>query len=154
MRHLLVTLLLCITGFVASAQVSVSYFPFVSVLQLGTNTERLFWGDFKLATNTAFANMDMELSPKWNFRRDAFANLYAGAGISLNFSYAGSSNSLLNGYFADMGVRVKPFSQCRPLQIVFELSPYVNQTFDGGKLRTRLGLSWTFLPKPKNNKPL
>lgn len=157
MKALINAMMLLLFTLSAQAQMSVSYFPFVSVLQAGTNTERTIWADWKLVVNTNVSNMDMEISPKWNFHRGSIAHSYVGIGPSINLSYIGSTNSVLNGYLLDFGSRIKPFSKIPEAQIVFEVSPYVNRHFDGGKLRARLGVSWNFLPKKHNkeqpNKP-
>jgi hypothetical protein len=126
------------------SQVAVSYFPFQSVLAISSNTERLLWADYKLETNTFAGNMDMELSPKLNFNRTEAVNYYTGPGVSFNPAYTFSDLTVLNGYFLDFGVRVKPFSRNRSFQVVFEISPYANKNFNGGSIRTRLGLGWNF----------
>jgi hypothetical protein len=144
MRVLINAIILLLFTLSASAQMSVSYFPFVSVLQAGTNTERTFWADWKLVVNTNVSNMDMEISPKWNFHKGSIAHSYVGIGPSINLSYIGSTNSVLNGYLLDFGTRIKPISKIPEAQVVFEVSPYVNRHFEGGKLRARLGVSWNF----------
>lgn len=137
------------TLFPAKAQVALSYFPFQSLLTVSSNTERLLWADFKIETNTFITNMNMELSPKWNIKRTEAVNYYFGAGLSLNPAYITADLPVASGYFADIGVRVKPLKQHRNFQLVFELSPYINSELGGGNIRTRLGLSYNFNHRKK-----
>lgn len=86
----------------------------------------------------------MEFSPKYNVRMSERVNYYLGAGISINPLNGASDLPVTNGYFFDCGVRIKPLSEDRNVQIIFELSPYVNREFSGGSLRTRLGIGYNF----------
>lgn len=126
------------------SQVAVGYFPFQSVLAVSTNTEKMLWLDYKLETNSFVSNLNMELSPKWNFKRRESVNYYVGAGIAFNPLYAFSDLPVVNGGFLDFGARIKPLKQLKNLQVVFELSPYVNADFAGGNIRSKLGLAWNF----------
>jgi hypothetical protein len=150
MKPIILTLLMALSWISTFAQVSVSYFPIQSVLAISSNTERLVWADYKVETNTFFSNLNMELSPKINFRRTPAVNYYSGAGISFNPAYQASDLPIVNGYFLDLGVRIKPIRQYRNLQLVFEVSPYLNKEFNGGSLRTRLGISYNFTRKITN----
>jgi hypothetical protein len=132
-------------------QVAVSYFLYPSWLSISTNVEKIVWGEYKLETNTFATNMNMELSPKINFKRGEVVNYYAGIGLSFNPSYIVADLWPINGYFIDIGARIKPFEKNRHVQIVFELSPYLNTDLHGGSLRTRLGLSYNFTRKHKTN---
>jgi hypothetical protein len=134
----------CFSFLFFKAQVAVSYFPFQSILALSTNTEKLLWGDFKLETNTFFTNMNMEFSPKCHIKRSETVNYYIGAGLSINPVYIAADLSPLNGFFADIGVRIKPLKTQPNVQLVFEISPYVNALLSGGNFRTRLGLAYNF----------
>lgn len=134
------------------SQVAVSYFPFQSIVAISSNTERPLWLDYKIETNTFSANMNMELSPKINFRKSELVNYYVGPGVSFNIANSFQNLSLINGYFVDVGARIKPIKKCSNLQLVFEVAPYINQAFDGGILKTRLGLAWNFA-KNKSSKP-
>jgi hypothetical protein len=125
-------------------QVAVGYFPFQSVVSLSTNTEKAVWLDYKLETNSFSSNLNMEISPKWNFKRKESVNFYFGAGIAFNPMYAFSNLPVVNGSFLDFGARIKPLRQLKNLQVVFELSPYVNADFAGGNIRSKLGLAWNF----------
>jgi hypothetical protein len=133
------------------AQVVVSYFPIQSTLSVASNTDKLLWGDFKMETNTLFSNINMELSPKVNFRRREVVCYYLGAGINFDPTYKYKNTPFVNGFFADFGARIKPFAQCRNLQLVFEVSPYVNKEMIGGNLRSRIGVAWAFTKKLQNN---
>lgn len=127
-----------------SAQISIGYFPFQSLLSITSNTEKLAWVDFKMETNTFASNLNMEISPKINFKRTDCVNYYIGPGWSFNPTNAYSDATITNGYFLDFGARIKPLSNWRNLQLVFELSPYVNTDFTGGNFRARLGIAWNF----------
>jgi len=126
------------------SQVAVGYFPFQSVVSLSTNTEKAVWLDYKLETNSFSSNLNMEISPKWNFKRKESVNFYFGAGIAFNPIYAFSNLPVVNGSFLDFGARIKPLRQLKNLQVVFELSPYVNADVAGGNIRSKLGLAWNF----------
>lgn len=137
-------ILLLLSSPMLHSQVSVGYFPFRSLLSVTSDSEDLFFADLKLETNTFVSNLNMELSPKWNFSRSERVNYYAGVGIAFNIAYAFSDLTVINGAFLDFGARIKPFPKTRNFQVVFEISPYANKEFSGGNLRTRLGLAWNF----------
>jgi hypothetical protein len=143
MRLIFVLTALVISTFM-HAQVAVSYFPFQSILSISTNTEKLCWADYKLETNSFVSNFNMELSSKLNVRKRELTNYYTGPGISFNPAYSFANLRVLNGFFIDFGVRIKPIAKQRNLQVVFEISPYVNREFSGGNIRTRLGVAWNF----------
>ncbi len=126
------------------AQVAISYFPIQSILSLSTPTDKRLFADFKLETNNFISNLNMEISPKFNFKRLDKINYYGGLGISLNPANSFANLPLANGYFIDFGIRAKPFEKLHNLQVVFEISPYLNKEFNGGNLRTRIGLAWNF----------
>ena len=107
--------------------------------------ENAVWLDYKLETNSFSSNLNMEISPKWNFKRKESVNYYFGAGIAFNpIYYAFSNLPVVNGSFLDFGARIKPLKQLKNFQLVFELSPYVNADFAGGNIRSKLGLAWNF----------
>ena len=130
-----------------NAQVAISYFPFESLLSVSSNTEKLLWVDYKLATNSFFSNLNMEISPKINIKRSEWVNYYTGIGIAFNPVNAFSDLAVTNGYFLDFGARIKPLAKCRNVQVIFELSPYINKSFKSGNLRSRLGVAWNFNKK-------
>jgi len=143
MKNILSAVLICLS-LPGLSQVAFSYFPFQSILSVSSNTEKLVWADFKLETNTFITNMNMELSPKCHVKRTEAANYYLGAGVSFNPAYVASDLAIMSGYFADIGVRIKPLKGARNVQVVFELSPYINAQLGGGNLRTRLGIAYNF----------
>lgn len=132
------------------AQISIGYIPFQSVLIIATDTEKLVWAELKMETNTFASNLNLEISPKINFKRRDWVNYYAGVGIGVNPVYAFSELSLINGYFVDFGARIKPLAKFRNFQIIFEISPYVNQEFKSGNIRTRLGIAWNYIRSKKS----
>lgn len=140
-----ILVLLLVTAFKkSSAQISIGYLPFQSLLSITSNTEKLAWVDFKMETNTFASNLNMEISPKINFISNEYVNYYVGAGLAFNPSNAYSDVSITNGYFLDFGARIKPLNNHRNFQVIFELSPYINNDFTGGNFRARLGLAWNF----------
>jgi hypothetical protein len=125
-----------------NAQIAVGYFPFQSIVSLTTNTEKKFWVDYKVETNTFFTNMNMELSVKYNFKKNTQYNLYVAPGFVFNFTNPSAGSPFANGYFIDFGSRIKPLEKNKHVQLVFELSPYVNYEFKSGNLRSRLGIAY------------
>ncbi len=144
-----ILIFLAVISLNAKSQIAITYVPFQSLLGISTNTDKLLWLDYKIETNTFASNLNMELSPKINFIRKENVNYYFGAGISFNPVYFSSDLSITNGYFLDFGARVKPFTKYKSVQILFELSPYINNQFVSGNIRTRLGVSYNFI---NNNK--
>ncbi len=144
MKRVLVILVFLLTQKQLFAQVAINYFPFQSILSVSTNTDKRLFADFKMETNNFISNLNMEFSPKFNVKRLEKANYYAGIGISINPVNSFANLPITNGYFIDFGMRAKPFEKLNNLQIVFELSPYVNREINGGNLRTRIGIAWNF----------
>lgn len=129
----------------ASAQLSLGYFPFNdSKVQLTTNPDKLVFADLRVETNSFFSNLNFELAPFVNLKRKESYNLYLGPGISAYPFYNGDDESFLNGYFLTVGVRWMPIASLRALGFIFELSPYVDDTFEGGRFRSHLGISYHF----------
>lgn len=151
MKTRAIILFIAACSLASKAQVAISYYPFQSLLSVSTNTEKLFWADYRIETNTFISNLNMELSPMLNIKRTERVNYYLGAGVSFNPAYAVSELPVLGGYFIDTGVRIKPFPKYKGVQILFEISPYVNARLSGGNLRTRLGLAYNFSRKKTNN---
>ena len=144
--------LICIVTFLlvaklASAQISLGYFPFQSELSLSSYTENKVWGDLRIATNTFFGNITVEPILMLNIKKTEEVNYYGGVGVNLNFFNAFDNSSIVNGYNFHVGARAKPFQQLNELQVIFEISPYLNRNFDGGILRTRLGIAYQFSKK-------
>ena len=128
----------------AAAQVAVTYFPFQSVLGVATDTERPLWVGLNAETNTFISNVNLELQGMANLKRGEWVNYYAGLGVNTNPLAAVNELPLLNGYTITAGTRIKPLANYRNVQVVFELTPYVNTHFDGGFVRTMLGLAYNF----------
>lgn len=151
MKRILVILICLLTHKHIFAQVAISYFPSQSILSVSTNTDKRLFGDFKMETNNFISNFNMEFSPKFNFKRLEKVNYYAGIGISINPISSFANLPITNGYFIDFGMRAKPFEKLNSLQVVFEISPYVNREINGGNLRTRIGIAWNFTRKTKSD---
>jgi hypothetical protein len=140
---LLVPLLLALPR-PAAAQVAVTYFPFQSVLGVDSNPERRLWAGVNAETNTFLSNVNLELHGMVNLHRAETVNAYLGLGLNTNPAAAINELPLLNGYTLTLGTRIKPLAANRQVQVVFELAPYANTHFDGGYLRTLLGLAYRF----------
>ncbi|MFK8037879.1 MAG: hypothetical protein AB8B74_06285 [Crocinitomicaceae bacterium] len=132
------------------AQLSIGYYPIQSEISFSTNSDRLIWGDLRIATNTFFGNITTEPILMANLKRNEKVNFYGGVGMNFNFLNAASNISIINGYSLHIGSRIKPLKKLSNLQIIFEVSPYMNSEFDGGLLRTRLGLAYQFGKKRKH----
>jgi hypothetical protein len=130
-----------------AAQVAVTYFPFQSVLGVASNPERRLWAALSVETNTFISNVNVELHGLVNLHRAETVNAYLGLGVNANPAAAVNELPLLNGYLLTVGTRIKPLAANRRVQVVFELAPYVNTSFDGGTLRTLLGLAYNFRPR-------
>lgn len=142
LRNTLIAIALLYTT-ATQAQVALAYYPFQSLVSVSSDPDKGFWGDYRIATNTAFRNMDMELAGMWNFERKQRSNLYLGAGIAFNLANPSSEQPLLDGYLVYLGIRYKPLAD-RNWHVIFELAPYFQRRFDGGSLRSRLGVSYRF----------
>lgn len=128
----------------ALAQVAVTYFPLQSVLGVSSNTERRLWVDVNAQTNTFISNVNLELQGMANLKRGDWVNYYVGLGVSANPVSVLNNLPLVNGYTLTAGARIKPLPRYRNVQVVFELTPYTNAYFDGGYVRTMLGLAYNF----------
>lgn len=130
-----------------SAQPSVGYFPFQSEISISTHTEKIVWGDFRIASNTFFGNITTEPILMLNFKKTNSANYYGGIGMNLNLFNTFNNISIINGFNLHIGTRTKPFKYINNLYVIFEISPYLNRKLDGGLLRTRLGIAYQFQKK-------
>lgn len=144
MKKSILLILFSILTIASKAQVSVGYFPFQSFLSISSNSDKRIWAEYKIQTNTFASNLNMEISPKYNWMMKKSHSYYIGPGLSFNPFNPTSDLSLVNGYFIDFGTRIKPIEKIQKLNLVFELSPYANKEFTGGNLRARLGISWNF----------
>lgn len=151
MKGIFVILICLLTQKQIYAQVAIGYFPFQSILSVSTNTDKLLFADLKIGTNNFISNLNMEFSPKFNFKRLDKVNYYTGIGISINAANSYANLPITNGYLIDFGIRAKPFEKLTNLHIVFEISPYINREINGGNLRTRIGLAWNFTRKTKSD---
>ncbi|OFY50914.1 MAG: hypothetical protein A2W85_04705 [Bacteroidetes bacterium GWF2_41_31] len=77
-----------------------------------------------------------------NLKRTDWVNYYSGLGINVNPFYGIEDLPFTNGTVLCAGVRIKPIQKHKNLQVAFELSPYFNKYFDGGMVRTLLGISY------------
>mgnify|MGYP001953233162 CR=1 FL=1 len=97
-----------------------------------------------IKTETFFSNVNMELSPMWNFKRTDWVNYYTGIGVNFNPMNSFQDLPIVNGYTLDFGARIKPLQKYKNIQLLFEISPYMNQEFSGGNLRTLFGVAYNF----------
>ncbi len=128
----------------AEAQIGVSYFPIQSIVALNSDSEKMLWADLRMETNTFIANINFELNGFYNFKRKDNINYYIGLGINVNPFYSLEGLSATNGYLIPVGCRIKPFPRIRNVQLAFEISPYLNPDFEGGQIRSLLGLAYNF----------
>ena len=140
---------LLIFVFVASlktvqGQVALSYYPFESVLGISTNTEKALWADIRLDANSFVGVLNSELQVMWNWRRSDWVNYYSGLGINFKPFYAVADLAFLNAYVLSTGARVKPWQAHPNFQVIFELSPFFYESWDGAILRAKLGLAYNF----------
>jgi hypothetical protein len=143
-RLFILTLLTASFSFNGLAQMSVGYMPFESIISISTNTDRLIWGELRIQSNTFFGNVVTEPSLRWNFKRQNQANYYVGAGVSVNPFNPVQDLELIEGYAIAFGSRIKPIVKYPKIQLIFEISPYYNRYFDGGTLKSHLGVAYQF----------
>ena len=149
MKKLILLGFILLIAKITSAQLAIGYYPFQSELSFSTNTENVIWGDLRIASNTFLGNITNEPILMLNVKQTEMVNYYGGIGMNLNFFNAFENSSIINGYNLHVGARVKPVKQFDSLSVVFEISPYMNRNFDGGLLRSRLGVAYQF--KKKNS---
>ncbi len=130
-----------------TAQASLGYYPFQSELSISSNPNKILWGDMRLLTNTFWGNITVEPALMVNIKRSKSVNYYTGIGVNCNFFNGFNDVSVINGYSLNFGARIKPIENVPNLQCIFEIAPYMNQSFDGGLLKTRLGLAYQFEKK-------
>lgn len=146
-------ILLCFIFFnskIGSAQLSVGYYPFQSELSVTTFTGNTIWGDLRITSNTFYGNITAEPILMVNIKKTEIVNYYCGLGMNLNFFNAYDNISVINGYNIHIGTRAQPIKQLNSLHVIFEISPYMNRNFDGGILRTRIGMAYQFSKKNKS----
>ena len=153
MKYLLFGILFCAKSI--SAQLTLSYYPWQSMIGLTKNIRNVVAFDYKLETNSFLNQMNMEFSTR-RYKPVSFVagtedNLTAyfkviyhyGIGCAFNPARIGSGVTPLNGYFIDLGMRWH-IPSMNDLSIIFECSPYVNEGFTNGNIRTRLGFGYRF----------
>lgn len=145
MRNCILTI--CLALFWCSwlnAQVVLSYYPFQSVIGISSPTHKPIFVDVKVETNTFFTNTNIELSPKFVVKRNARSFFYSGPGLSINPAAAFADLPVTNGYFLDLGFRIKPLNNQEQFQVIIEFSPFISATLNSGSPRSKLGLGWEF----------
>lgn len=138
-----------------SAQFTLSYYPWQSMIGLTKNIRNVVAFDYKLETNSFLNQMNMEFSARRykpvSFVAGTVDNLTAylkviyhyGIGCAFNPARIGSRVTPLNGYFIDLGMRWH-IPSMNDLSVIFECSPYVNEGFTNANIRTRLGFGYRF----------
>lgn len=126
---------------------SIVYYPFNSLLGVSTNSDKKLWLDAKFQTNSFFSSLSTDISPQINLNKNPKAIFYTGAGLKFNYLNVFLGNKVLDGYFANFGFRGSPFEKLPKVQIVFEVSPFVSRSADGGIFRSHLGLGYNFSRK-------
>lgn len=139
--------LLLITLFIFSIPClsqSIVYYPFNSLLGFSSNTQKRIWLDAKLQTNSYFSSLSTDIAPQINVNRNSKARIFVGGGIKLNYLNVIENKNILDGFFANAGVRASPFERNKRIQIAFEISPFVNKNLDIGIFRSHLGIGYCF----------
>jgi hypothetical protein len=144
---LVITALFLLNISALSAQVAVGYYPFQSILSVSSDTENLLWADLRTETNTFFSNLNLETHLMVNISKSPWVNYYSGLGMHFNPFNGTSDIAIVNGYSFNIGARIKPLQDYPNVQLLFEVGPYINQGFDGGLLRTSLGIAYNFRSK-------
>lgn len=114
------------------------------MLGVSTDTEHRLWLGLNAETNTFISNINLELQGMANLKRGEWVNYYAGLGMNTNPLAEVNKLPLVNGYSFTAGARIKPLATYRNVQVAFELTPYAKAHFDGGTIRTMLGLAYNF----------
>lgn len=144
MKKFLVALVFSALSVPAVAQVSLGYFPWAySQVQLTSNPSNLIFGDLRVETNSFIANLNIEAAVFTNLQRKEEYNLYLGPGV-VTYPVYSDDEQFLTGYFLSLGVRWMPFEKLRQLGILFEISPYVNDSIEAARLRSNLGVAYHF----------
>ena len=139
--------LLLITFFIFSVSCfsqSIVYYPFNSLLGFSSNTQKRVWIDAKLQTNSYFSSLSTDIAPQINVNKNSRARIFVGGGIKLNYLNVIENKNILDGFFANAGVRASPFEKNKRIQIAFEISPFVNKNLDIGIFRSHLGFGYSF----------
>lgn len=126
------------------AQIALAYYPWQSEVSICTSTDRTLFGELRTATNTFWGNITTEPILSVAIKRTEHVSYTAGLSASISPFNAASQLPLVNGYGLHLGSRIMPFEKYKGVQLLFEISPYTNRYFDGGLLRTRLGICYQF----------
>ncbi|MBD2701138.1 hypothetical protein IC229_10865 [Spirosoma sp. BT702] len=143
MKHVLIALLLG-SALSAFGQASVAYYPFNNVVSVSTNSDRGFWLDARMQTNTLFGSLSTTICPMINVSRQTQVNYYTGLGIRFNALNGIDNRDVLEGYSLHIGVRIKPLTFMPNLRIAFEIAPYSRKDFKTGNLQSFLGFAYQF----------
>jgi hypothetical protein len=143
MRNLFIALLFSVSAS-AFGQASVAYYPFNNLVTVSTNSDRLFWADARVQTNTVFASLSTTLCPMVNIVRKQQVNYYTGLGVRFNPLNGLDKRDVLEGYSLQIGVRVKPIPFVPNLRVAFEIAPYARKDFKLGSLQSFLGIAYQF----------
>jgi hypothetical protein len=117
------------------------------VLGISSNPENIVWLDIKLQTNSYFSSLSTEVSPQFTIKNKPRVLYYSGVGLKLNYLNAIDNRNILEGFFVNSGVRIKPFASNKKVHLAFELSPYVSRKIDLGIFRSLLGIGYNFSGK-------
>jgi|LakMenEpi03Aug12_release.lakeMendotaPanAssembly.Ray.scaffolds.fasta_scaffold07837_13 hypothetical protein len=139
------------------AQSVVSYYPWQNMLGITHGIAKNFHADYKIETNSFFNNMNMEFGVRryHSFMKridhaENFIEIHQKATINYGFGIAFNplnhmdNLKTINGYYLDLGLRHSIPLHKESLYIILEVSPYVNERFTNGNLRTRLGFGYLF----------
>lgn len=153
-KLILVCLMACLAECV-SAQGSVGYYPWTSLLSISTNPDKKVWLDTRFQTNSLFSSLSMDLLPMINLRRREVVQVYLGGGIRINPLYRIADPTAkvltLDGYSLNLGVRVSPFERNRGVQLALELNPYARHDLANGVMKSHFGLVYVFGKHGKGN---
>ncbi|MCE7068106.1 hypothetical protein [Dyadobacter sp. CY326] len=151
------TLILFLNQQKLSAQASVGYYPWSSLLTISTNSKKVVWLDARFQTNSLFSSLSVDLLPMINLKRGEVVQWYLGGGLRLNPLYriadADADLITIDGYSVNFGARISPLPQNRRFQIAVELNPYVKDDFASGVLKSHFGLVYIF-GKRKKEEPV
>ncbi|GAB3951003.1 hypothetical protein GCM10028805_30240 [Spirosoma harenae] len=146
MKHVFTALFVAFTVS-AFGQASVAYYPFNSVVSVSTNSDKAFWLDARMQTNTLFGSLSTTICPMINVARKPQVNYYTGLGIRFNVLNSIDDRDILEGYSLHVGVRVRPLTMLPNLRVAFEIAPYSRKDFKTGNLQSSLGLVYQFSKK-------
>ena len=141
------------------AQTTVNYYPWQSLLGITKQFKYNMMLDYKIETNSFFNNMNMEMGvrrTKMVIKKIDHADylevwkqatLSYGLGIAFNPTNTFAKINIVNGYYIDIGARWDLEICKNVFCLIFDFSPYVNESFTNGNLRTRLGLGYRISKK-------